>query len=118
MAIGVCDGSIVVVAGDILRERASRLRVIKAEDSQATGGPSPITGLGFSEQKRGTYLFASTTSSVYCYMTNKEGVGKGELLDDRGCEAGCAAMNEQEGEFISGRKEVRHYYIYIYISCG
>jgi hypothetical protein len=110
MAIGVCDGSIVVVAGDILRERASRLRVIKAEDSQATGGPSPITGLGFSEQRRGTYLFASTTSSVYCYMTNKEGVGKGELLDDRGCEAGCAAMNEQEGEFISGRKEAIYFY--------
>ena len=62
----------------------------------------PVTGLGWREHGKETVLFIVTTGSIQLYhvATNRD-----ELLDQHGCELGCAVMTE-DGNLIVGRQEV------------
>eukprot|EP01107_Rhizomastix_libera_P003647 TRINITY_DN1629_c0_g1_i1.p1 TRINITY_DN1629_c0_g1~~TRINITY_DN1629_c0_g1_i1.p1 ORF type:complete len:988 (+),score=293.25 TRINITY_DN1629_c0_g1_i1:3-2966(+) len=95
IAIGFCNGAIVLVSGgDLTRERNPVIKLIKAESKE------PITTLSF-EQKGELSLFVTTTTtvSVFSFSQFKE-VEKS--LDSEGAELGAAAIRET-GELAVGR---------------
>jgi hypothetical protein len=107
IAVGLCDGTVVVLSGDIGRERSSKIRTLQPEVNRTP--VNPITALGFCEQKKGVALFVATTSGVYCYTITKDTISQPLQLEDKGCEVGVATVND-ENEFVVGRNEAIYFY--------
>ncbi|KAI8878575.1 vacuolar protein sorting-associated protein 11 [Backusella circina FSU 941] len=104
-AIGLANGVVILIRGDLSKDKTVKQKVIYE-------GEEPITGLGFREQTKSTILFIVTTSNIMSYNTTavKPSV---TILDEQGCGLGCAIMNDQQ-EMIVGRDEA----IYLYDPTG
>lgn len=61
-AIGLANGVVILVRGDLSKDKTIKQKVIYE-------GEEPITGLGFREQTKSTILFIVTTSSIMSYNT-------------------------------------------------
>ncbi|CEP09879.1 hypothetical protein [Parasitella parasitica] len=105
LAIGLANGVVILIRGDLSKDKTTKQKVIYE-------GEEPITGLGFREQTKSTILFIVTTSSIMSYNTTavKPSV---TVLDEQGCGLGCAVMNDQQ-EMVVGRDEA----IYLYDPTG
>ncbi|MDP2435970.1 MAG: hypothetical protein Q8P67_09525 [archaeon] len=91
IAVGLADGAVILIAGDILRTRSPKQRVIR----KPSGGLDYITGLGFRERNQTITLFCVTNSCVLSYSINDDGseVRLNELDSDKGAELHCVCLN-------------------------
>ncbi|KAG0324131.1 hypothetical protein BGZ99_002190 [Dissophora globulifera] len=100
IAVGLANGTVVLISGDLMRERTTAQKIVHQNDE-------PITGLGFREQQRGALLYIATTSKVLLYNTSTKQM---QTLDVHGGALGCAVMNESTQELAIARDEAIFFY--------
>ncbi|KAM1010377.1 hypothetical protein FF1_045722 [Malus domestica] len=108
IAIGLDNGSIYCIKGDIARERITRFKLqveIHSDKSQ-----SSITGLGFRVDGQALQLFAVTPSSVSLFiLQNQPSNTRRQTLDQIGSNMNSVAMSDRL-ELIIGRPEAVYFY--------
>ncbi|XP_065191110.1 vacuolar protein sorting-associated protein 11 homolog [Sycon ciliatum] len=103
MAVGFCDGSVLLVRGDITRERHSKTRVIHSDKH-------PVTGLAFRHVSGQTVLFVATTDTITSYnLTHKD---FRNVLDMHGCHVNCSTLSNhtQDFQFVVGKSDALYFY--------
>lgn len=105
IAIGLDNGCVYCIKGDIARERITRfkLQVDPLDKSQ-----SSITGLGFRVDGQTLQLFAVTPTSVSLFGLQTQ-PPVGQTLDHIGCNFNTVAMSDR-AELIIGRSEAVYFY--------
>ncbi|KAJ1551905.1 hypothetical protein HK096_001954 [Nowakowskiella sp. JEL0078] len=110
LAIGLENGVVLLLRGDISKDRFARQKIIHE-------GSESISALGFSvDDKKNVTLFISTVSNIFTCNTTTSGKEMPvRLLDELGCDYGCAIMDgsEKNQVFIVGRNEVGFYLAFI-----
>ncbi|KAJ3287175.1 Vacuolar protein sorting-associated protein 11 [Borealophlyctis nickersoniae] len=103
VALGLENGVVLLMRGDISRDRFTKSKVVH-EGSEA------ITGLGFHEDGKNTTLYIVTLARILsCETSNKDAT---QVLDDQGADFGNAILTPQEShqEMVIGRKEAIYFY--------
>ncbi|CAK8569509.1 unnamed protein product [Lathyrus sativus] len=106
IAIGLDNGSIYCIKGDIARERITRFKLQVENHSDKT--LSSITGLGFKVDGQSLQLFAVTPNSVSLFSLHDQPPRR-QTLDQIGCGVNSVAMSDRS-EFIIGRPEAVYFY--------
>ncbi|KAK7350509.1 hypothetical protein VNO77_09207 [Canavalia gladiata] len=106
IAIGLDNGSIYCIKGDIARERITRFKLQVENHSDKT--LSSITGLGFRVDGQSLQLFAVTPSSVSLFSLHDQPPRR-QTLDQIGCGVNSVAMSDRS-ELIIGRPEAVYFY--------
>ncbi|KAL6960499.1 Vacuolar protein sorting-associated protein 11 [Sarracenia purpurea var. burkii] len=106
IAIGLDNGCIYGIKGDIARERIKRFKL--QVDNHSDKSQSSITGMGFRVDGQATQLFAVTPTSVSLFSLQTEPYS-GHTLDQIGCNANAVAMSDRL-ELIIGRDEAIYFY--------
>lgn len=98
VAIGFANGAVILVRGDMIRDRGARQRVI-----YETGGP--VTSVHFKSDAQ--LLFVTTTDLVLTVSTSGRNNGKPErvLEKTQGVDLGCATYDSEKDELIVAREE-------------
>lgn len=91
IAIGLDNGSIYCIKGDIARERITRF-TLRVENASA--GHAAVTGLGFRSDGPDILLFAVTPSSVSLFNLQYQ-PAKRQTLDQIGCDTKSVAMSDR-----------------------
>jgi hypothetical protein len=92
IAIGLDNGSIYCIKGDIARERITRFKLQVENHSDKT--LSSITGLGFKVDGQTLQLFAVTPSSVSLFSLHDQPPRR-QTLDQIGCGINSVAMSDR-----------------------
>ncbi|KAG0332221.1 hypothetical protein BG000_010237 [Podila horticola] len=100
IAVGLANGTVVLISGDLMRERTTAQKIVHQNDE-------PITGLGFKEQLRGAFLYIATTAKVLLYNTVYKST---QTLDEQGGALGCAVLNDNTQELAIARDEAIYFY--------
>lgn len=107
IAIGFADGKVILIKGDLVRDRGAKQRTVYE-------GEEPITGLEF--------LVSSTSATLYIFSTSKlltltttNASGRSVLqvprvLESVGAALGCVAKDKQNNEIVILRQDA----IYLY----
>ena len=103
IAVGLCNGTLVLFKGDILREKNVKQYSLQADTD------SPITGLGYKIQNKNTILFVVTSDSVVTFYTHQKDIYKEVLDDNFGCGVGCCVMGDEQ-DLVIARKEAVYFY--------
>lgn len=92
IAIGLDNGCIYCIQGDIARERIKRfmLQVEKSQDKSQCG----ITGMGFCVDGKAFHLFAVTPTSVSLFNLQTQPAAR-QTLDHIGSNVNSVAMNDR-----------------------
>ncbi|CAH02507.1 tethering complex subunit PEP5 [Kluyveromyces lactis] len=100
IAVGFTDGRVILVRGDLLRDRGSKYRIIY-EDSNK----EPITALSLSND--GSRLFVTTTNKIMLFNTSGRNNGKPDMIlnDSEGVDLNCGVLNRSTDEFICALKD-------------
>ncbi|CDO95948.1 unnamed protein product [Kluyveromyces dobzhanskii CBS 2104] len=100
VAVGFTDGRVILIRGDLLRDRGSKYRIIY-EDSNK----EPITALSLSNNA--SHLFATTTSKVMLFNTSGRNNGKPDMIlnETEGVSLNCGILNHSTDEFICALKD-------------
>lgn len=106
IAIGLDNGSIYCIKGDIARERITRFKL--QVDNSADKSQSSITGLGFRVDGQALQLFAVTPTSVSLFSLQSQ-PPKRQTLDQIGSVVNSVAMSDRL-ELIVGRPEAVYFY--------
>ncbi|PPS10948.1 hypothetical protein GOBAR_AA09695 [Gossypium barbadense] len=106
IAIGLDNGCIYCIKGDIARERITRFKL--QVDSSSGEGNSSVTGLGFRLDGQALLLFAVTPNSVSLFSMQNQPPRR-QLLDQIGCNVNSVAMSDRS-ELIIGRPEAVYFY--------
>ncbi|KAJ1439616.1 Zinc finger, RING-type [Sesbania bispinosa] len=106
IAIGLDNGSIYCIKGDIARERITRFKLQVENHSDKT--LSSITGLGFRVDGQSLQLFTVTPSSVSLFSLHDQPPRR-QTLDQIGCGVNSVAMSDRS-ELIIGRPEAVYFY--------
>ncbi|XP_015898778.3 vacuolar protein-sorting-associated protein 11 homolog [Ziziphus jujuba] len=106
MAIGLDNGCIYCIKGDIARERITRFKL--QVDGPPDQSQSSITGLEFRVDGQSLLLFAVTPSSVSLFNLQSQ-PPKRQTLDQIGCNVNSVAMSDRS-ELIIGRHEAVYFY--------
>ncbi|KAE8010746.1 hypothetical protein FH972_007084 [Carpinus fangiana] len=106
IAIGLDNGCIYCIKGDIGRERISRFKL--QVDNISDKSQSAITGLGFRVDGQVLQLFAVTPASVSLFSLQDQ-PPKRQTLDQIGSNVYSVAMSDRL-EFIIGRPEAVYFY--------
>eukprot|EP00794_Sanderia_malayensis_P012216 gene12216-13473_t len=103
MAIGFYDGTVLIVRGDVTRERQSRQRNLHQDKY-------PVTGLAYKQIGSNVIIFVTTTETVTSY--NLSAKDRREQLDEFGCNFKCSAISEvsQENQFVIARTDALYFY--------
>ncbi|XP_010412524.1 PREDICTED: vacuolar protein-sorting-associated protein 11 homolog isoform X2 [Camelina sativa] len=101
IAIGLDNGCVYCVKGDIARERITRFKL-------QVDGRSPITGLGFRMDGQALLLFAVTPDSVNLFSMLAQ-PPKLQTLDHIGGSVNTVTMSDRS-ELIVGRPEAVYFY--------
>jgi len=103
MAVGYEDGTVIVVRGDVTRERQNRQRLVHQDKY-------PISGLVYRQVGSNITLFVTTTETVTSY--NVSARDSKELLDHFGCDFKCSTISDvsQENQFVIARNEALYFY--------
>lgn len=107
VAIGLDNGCIYCIQGDIARERIKRFR-LQTDMNNPDKSQSAITGLGFRVDGQALQLFAVSPSSVSLFNLHTQ-QPRGQILDHIGSSATCVAMSDRL-ELIIGRQEAVYFY--------
>ncbi|XP_039352437.1 porphobilinogen deaminase isoform X2 [Mauremys reevesii] len=104
MAIGFADGSVVLIKGDITRDRHSKTQILHE-------GNYPVTGLAFRQSGKMTHLFVVTTENIQSYMLSVKDYPRLEL-DTHGCGLRCSTLSDpsQDLQFIVAGNECVYLY--------
>ncbi|KAK6919237.1 Clathrin, heavy chain/VPS, 7-fold repeat [Dillenia turbinata] len=105
IAIGLDNGGIYCIKGDIARERITRFRL--QVDNLLDKSRSAITGLGFRVDGQSPLLFAVTSSSVCLFSLHNQPPTR-QTLDQIGSDVGVAMSDCLE--LIIGRPEAVYFY--------
>ncbi|KAK8588539.1 hypothetical protein V6N12_022969 [Hibiscus sabdariffa] len=106
IAIGLDNGCIYCIKGDIARERITRFKL--QVDSPSGDGNSSVTGLGFRVEGQALLLFAVTPNSVSLFNMQSQPPRR-QTLDQIGCNVHSVAMSDRS-ELIIGRPEAVYFY--------
>ncbi|KAK9077398.1 hypothetical protein SSX86_005735 [Deinandra increscens subsp. villosa] len=106
IAIGLDNGCIYCIQGDIARERIKRF-MLQVENRQDKAQCS-ITGMGFRVDGKTFQLFAVTPTSVSLFNLQTQPASR-QTLDQIGSSANSVAMNDRL-ELIIGRPEAVYFY--------
>eukprot|EP00795_Rhopilema_esculentum_P008547 gene8547-14548_t len=103
MAIGFEDGTVIIVRGDVTRERQARQRLVHQDKY-------PVTGLAYKQMGSNITLFVTTTETVTSY--NVSARDHKEVLDGFGCDFKCSAISDvsQENQFVIARPDALYFY--------
>ncbi|TPX44023.1 hypothetical protein SeMB42_g03800 [Synchytrium endobioticum] len=103
IAVGMENGVVILVRGDISRDRFTKQKIIHE-------GSECITGLGFREDGKSTVLFIATLAKVLTCLTSNKDIK--QILDEHGCDVGCAILTttEENQEMVIGRREAVYLY--------
>lgn len=93
IALGLENGCIYCIQGDIARERIKRFKLV-VHSGQPEKTHSPITGIGFRVDGQAFQLFAVTSSSVSLFRMQAQ-TPTAQTLDYIGSEAGSVAMTDR-----------------------
>ncbi|XP_059661201.1 vacuolar protein-sorting-associated protein 11 homolog [Cornus florida] len=106
IAIGLDNGCIYCIKGDIARERIKRFKL--QVDNHSDKYQSSITGLGFRVDGQALQLFAVTPTAVSLFSLQTEPPSR-QTLDQIGCNFNSIAMSDRY-ELIVGRPEAVYFY--------
>ncbi|OIT20102.1 PREDICTED: vacuolar protein-sorting-associated protein 11 homolog [Nicotiana attenuata] len=106
IAIGLDNGSIYCIQGDIARERIKRFKL--QVDNHSDKSQASITGLGFRVDGQMLQLFAVTPNSVNLFNMHTQSPTR-QTLDQIGSSVTSVAMTDRS-EFIIGRPEAIYFY--------
>lgn len=106
IAIGLENGCIYGIKGDIARERIKRFKL--QVDNYNEKIQSSITGMGFRVDGQATQLFAVTPASVSLFSLQTEPYIQ-HTLDQIGCNTNAVAMSDR-WELMIGREEAVYFY--------
>ncbi|GFZ05247.1 vacuolar protein sorting 11 [Actinidia rufa] len=106
IAIGLDNGCIYGIKGDIARERIKRFKV--EVDNHSNKSQFSVMGMGFRVDGQATQLFAVTPTSVSLFSLQTEPYSR-HTLDQIGCHANTVAMSDRS-ELIIGRDEAVFFY--------
>ncbi|KAK7310771.1 hypothetical protein RJT34_08486 [Clitoria ternatea] len=106
IAIGLDNGSIYCIKGDIARERITRFKL--QVENHSDKNHSSITGLGFRVDDQSLQLFAVTPNSVSLFSLHAQPPRR-QTLDQIGCGVNSVAMSDRS-ELILGRPEAVYFY--------
>lgn len=103
IAIGYTHGKVLLVRGDLLRDRGSKQRLIYES-------PDPVTGLKFNEFHE--LLYVTTTSRILTVTTTGRNQGKPLKVLSRkiGVSLNCTAINPETQELMVGTDTSIRYY--------
>ncbi|KAF9978820.1 hypothetical protein BGZ73_000089 [Actinomortierella ambigua] len=101
IAVGLANGTVVLIYGDLMRDKTAGQRPILQNDE-------PITGLGFKEQPKGSILYIATTAKLMTYHTFTKTFLM--LDEEQGGALGCVAMNELTHELAVARDDAFFFY--------
>ncbi|CAI9754493.1 unnamed protein product [Fraxinus pennsylvanica] len=107
IAIGLDNGCIYCIQGDIARERIKRFK-LQVDYTHSDKDQSPINGLGFRVDGQAFQLFAVTPNSVSLFNLQTQS-RRGQTLDQIGSSASSVAMSDHS-ELIIGRSEAVYFY--------
>ncbi|CAG8559847.1 5223_t:CDS:10 [Funneliformis caledonium] len=101
IAVGLDNGVVVLIKGDLSRDRYTKQKVIHESDE-------PVTGLGFKEHNKTIILFIVTTNNVLtCITTSRNSLN---VIDDQGCALGCAVISDTTHEMVVAKDEAIYFY--------
>lgn len=107
IALGFADGQVILVTGDIPRDRSLKQRCVHSS-------PEPITFLGYRGLLDPTLYITTVAKTLVCTSTTqgpgllgKESI---QVLDETGCGVDCAIVNPKTGYLVVGREEAIYYY--------
>ncbi|KAM3375257.1 vacuolar protein-sorting-associated protein 11 [Capsicum galapagoense] len=106
IVIGLENGSIYCIQGDIARERIKRFKL--QVDNHLDKSQSSITGLGFRVDGQVLQLFAVTPKTVNLFNMHTQAPTR-QTLDQIGSSVTSVAMTDRS-EFIIGRPEAIYFY--------
>ncbi|XP_021632380.1 vacuolar protein-sorting-associated protein 11 homolog isoform X2 [Manihot esculenta] len=106
IAIGLDNGCIYCIKGDIARERISRFKL--QVDTVSDKSDSSVTGLGFRVDGQALQLFAVTPSSLSLFSLHNQPPRR-QMLDQIGCDVNSVTMSDRS-ELIIGRPEAVYFY--------
>lgn len=106
IAIGLDNGCIYCIKGDIARERITRFKL--QVDNVSDKSNSSITGLGFRMDGQALQLFAVTPTSVSLFSLQSQPPRR-QTLDQIGCNVNSVTMSDRL-ELIIGRPEAVYFY--------
>ncbi|TPX36028.1 hypothetical protein SmJEL517_g01773 [Synchytrium microbalum] len=103
IAVGMENGVVILVRGDISRDRFTKQKTIHE-------GSECITGLGFREDGKSTTLYIITLAKVLTCITSNKDIK--QTLDEHGCDVGCAILTNTDDnqEMVIGRREAVYFY--------
>ncbi|RIB17075.1 hypothetical protein C2G38_2001460 [Gigaspora rosea] len=101
IAVGLANGVVVLIKGDLYRDRYTKQKIIHESDE-------PVTGLGFREYNKTVILFIVTTSKVLTYVTTSR--SPATILDEQGADLGCAVMSDTTHEMVVAKDEAIYFY--------
>ncbi|XP_055330942.1 vacuolar protein sorting-associated protein 11 homolog [Paramacrobiotus metropolitanus] len=110
LAIGYSSGVVILLKGDITKERNTSKHVVLHE------GKSTITGLSFrptTTAKGGIVLFISSMDEIWSYMIGGRDKEIGSVLDHHGCGLMCSTMTDSstDYQFVIGRADALYFYL-------
>lgn len=95
VAVGLKDGRIILLSGDLLRERGAQRKVFSTDLSL-------ITSLWFSEFQGRLYLFATGYGAIISYRVTSDSLVEPVVLNSsKGADPGCSALSDN-GELVVG----------------
>eukprot|EP01137_Pigoraptor_chileana_P023996 Opistho-2@91225 len=101
LAVGLVDGTVILIRGDVSRDRFTRQKILHTD-------ALPITALGFRQVGKDVTLFVATPSATCSYSTSGREV-KVEL-DTEGADLNCGTMSEPDQDFVVGRRGAVYFY--------
>ncbi|QLQ79501.1 hypothetical protein HG537_0C01480 [Torulaspora globosa] len=95
IAVGFANGRILLIRGDLPRDRGSRQRIIYEDPSR-----EPLTSLCFNADA--TICFASTTARVLLFNTTGRNKGQPDLVLEprKGVDLHCGVFNKFTNEYV------------------
>ncbi|RKP11319.1 hypothetical protein BJ684DRAFT_22127, partial [Piptocephalis cylindrospora] len=97
IALGFADGQVILVTGDILRDRSLKQRCLHSS-------PEPITSLGYRGLLDPTLYITTVAKTLVCTSTTQGPglLGKDvvQVLDETGCGVDCAIVHPKTGYLV------------------
>lgn len=106
VAIGYTNGKVILIRGDLIRDRGSKQRLIYETND-------PITGIQFNKYQ--DVLYITTTSKILTVLTTGRNHGKpNRLLSKRtGVDLNCSDIDVKSQQLIVGTKDSIRYYSHL-----
>lgn len=106
IAIGYTNGKVILVRGDLIRDRGSKQRVVYESND-------PITGVQFNNQQ--DLLYITTTSKILTVLTNGRNQGKPNriLSKTTGVDLNCSDIDKPSSNLIIATQDSIKYYNHI-----